>query len=95
MEEFLKSYRFKCALENLEEKKRNKVCYVFEKLIIAQPELDIFTYIAILDKLFRPDVSYMAIGASKYISSVKIWNRFIVDINEKFELLLFGDNLVY
>jgi hypothetical protein len=94
MEQFLKSARFYNALNNLEKNKRDIVYRVFEKLIIHKPNLNILTYIAVLDKLFSKDITYTDISTGTYINSIRIWNRFIIDHEENFYLLIFGENIV-
>lgn len=95
MEKLSSNSRFNNALNKLSSFKREKVCNNFEKLIATYPDLHFKTYIAILDKLHKKDISYMDIGAGTYINAVDTWNKFIVDSGENFDLLISGEDLVF
>ena len=91
MEQLLKSNRFKTALDKLENPKKDRVISLIKELIISRPELKVYVYIAILDKLFRKDVSYTDISAFSYIGSIQIWNDIIIDDAPKnLDLLIVG-----
>jgi len=89
------SKRFESALNKLDQFKRPKVSIIIEKLKGENPDLDNTNFIAILDKLHKKDISYMDISASKYMKSVDIWNQFILDSKENFDLLISGEDLVF
>ena len=95
MEQLSSNARFNNALNKLYPIKREKVCNNFEKLIIKYPDLHFTTYIAILDKLYKKDISYMDIGAGTYMNAVNTWNKFIVDNGVDFHLLISDEELVF
>lgn len=95
MELLSANVRFNSALNKLSVSKKEKVCNNFEKLIIKYPDLHFKTYIAILDKLYKKDISIMDISAGTYITAVNTWNKFIVETGENFDLLISDEELVF
>ncbi len=95
MEQLLSNSRFNNTLNSLPSFKREKICNNIEKLAIKCPDLHFNTYIAIIDKLYKKDISRMDISASRYMNAVDIWNKFIVDTGENFDLLISGEDLVF
>jgi hypothetical protein len=95
MQQLSSNSRFNNALNSLPSFKREKLCNNIEKLAIKYPNLHFNTYIAILDKLYKKDVSRMDISAGTYMNAVDIWNKFIVDSGENFDLLISGEDLVF
>ena len=95
MEQLSRNTRFNSALNKLSPFKREKVNNNIEKLMITYPDLHSNTYIAILDKLYKKDTSSMDICAGTYMNAVQLWNKFIVDSGENFDLLISGEDLVF
>jgi hypothetical protein len=95
MEQLSRNARFNSALNKLSSFKREKIYNNFEKLIDKYPDINSNTYIAILDKLYKKDTSCLDIGAGTYMSAVELWNKFIVDSGENFDLLISGEDLVF
>lgn len=95
MEHLSKNARFNSAFNKLSSFKREKVYNNFEKLLKKYPDINSYTYIAILDKLYKKDISSSDIGAGTYIYAVELWNKFIVESGENFDLLIFGKDLVF
>jgi len=95
MQQLSSNTRFNNALNILPSFRREKICNNIQKLAIKYPDLHFNTYIAILDKLYKKDISRMDIGAGTYMYAVDTWNKFIVDSGENFDLLISGEDLVF
>ena len=95
MEQLTTNTRFTKALNKLPSFKREKVYSNIEKLLIENPDMKPIVYIAILDKLYVKDVSYIDISAGTYMYAVDTWNKFIVGSGENFDLLISGEDLVF
>jgi hypothetical protein len=95
MEQLSTNVRFNNALNKLAPYKREKVYNNIKKLSVECPDLNSKTYIAIIDKLYKKDISYMDISAATYMSAVDIWNKFIVESKENFDLLISREDLVF
>jgi hypothetical protein len=95
MELLLLNARFNNALNRLAPYKREKVYSNIKKLSVEHPDLHSTTYIAILDKLYKKDISYMDISAGTYMCAVDTWNKYIVESKENFDLLISEEDLVF
>jgi hypothetical protein len=95
MEPLSTNTRFNNALNKLPSFNREKVYDNITKFIIKYPDMNIKMCIAVLDKLYKKDISYMDISAVTYINAVDNWNKFIVDSRENFDLLISGEDLVF
>jgi len=95
MEQLSRNARFNSALNKLSSFKREKVYNNIEKLINKYPDINSITYIAILDKLYKKDISRMDIDGSTYMSAVELWNKFIIDSRENFDLFISEEDLVF
>ena len=61
----------------------------------SRPELDIDSFICIIDKLNNPAISYWEFSAGQYKHSVEMWNKYVFDSNKNFNLLISSENLCY
>lgn len=95
MEQLSSNARFNGALNKFYPIKREKIYNNIEKLSIEYPNLHFTVYVAILDKLYKKDISYMDISAGAYMNAVDIWNKFIIESKENFDLLISGEDLVF
>lgn len=94
MEEFFNHKQFCNMLNNCHEK--NRTLEIMKEIKEKNPELTIDVFICILQKRITPEVSYMGMGSSLYMNSVKIWNDYVYH-NHKcdFELLISHKNICF
>jgi hypothetical protein len=68
---------------------------IMKEIKESMPELDIDSFICMIDKLNNPAISFWEFGGGQYKYSVELWNKFVFDSDKNFNLMISTENICY